>query len=134
MLAQARGEVDTAIGAADQAVAIAERGTDEEAVALFLLRRAELELALKRIDPALADARRASPLFRGLGGLGASSYVGRCYLVQGRALAAAGHAAEARVAFASAVENLRPTLGAGHPQTRLAERLAAASIPSRGKN
>ena len=133
MLAQARGNADGAIAAADQAVAIAERGADEEALAVFLLRRAELELALKRFDTALADARRASPLFRKLAGPGASSYVGRCYLVQGSALAASGQTAEAHSAFMSATENLRPTLGAQHAQTRLAERLAVASMASSGR-
>ena len=134
MLAQARGNADTAIAAADQAVAIAERGADEVALALFLLRRAELELALKRFDPALADARRASLLFRKFAGPGAlSSHVGRCYLVEGSALAAAGHTAEARAAFVAAAEHLRPTLGALHPQTRLAERLAVTSMASNGK-
>jgi len=134
MLAQARGKADAALAAADEAVAIAERGTDEEAVAIFLLRRAELELALKRFEPALADASRASPLYIRLAGPGAlSSYVGRCYLVQGGALAAAGHTAEARAAFVSAALHLRPTLGPLHPQTRLAERLALASTANSGR-
>jgi tetratricopeptide (TPR) repeat protein len=134
MLAQARGDADAAIAAADKAVTIAERGTDEVALAIFLLRRAELELAQKRFDRALADAQRASPLYRQIAGPGAlSSYVGRCYLVQGSALAASGQTAEARGAFSSAVEHLRPTLGADHPQTRLAERLAASAVANGGK-
>ena len=134
MLAQARGEADAAIADADKAVAIAERGPDKVALALFLLRRAELDLMLKRFDLALADAQRASPLFRELGGPGApSSYLGRCYLVQGQALAASGQTAEARSALASAFEQLRPTLGAEHPQTRLAQRLASASLAGSSK-
>jgi serine/threonine protein kinase len=134
LLAQARGETDAAIAAADKAVAIAERGPDEVARALFLLRRAELELTQKRFDLALADVQSASPLFREFAGPGApSSYVGRCYLVQGSALTASGQPAEARGAFSSAVEHLRPTLGADHPQTRLAERLAATAVASSGK-
>lgn len=134
MLAQAHGETDAAIAAADNAVAIAERGTDKEAVALFLLRRAELELVLKRFDLALPDAQRASPLFRELAGPGApSSFLGRCDLVQGSALAASGQTAEARGAFSSAVEHLRPTLGADHPRTREAERLASTGVANRTK-
>ena len=134
MLAQARGKADAAIAAADQAVAIAERSADEEALALFLLRRAELELALKRFEPALADAQRASPAFRRLAGPGAlSSHIGRCYLVEGGALAAADQPAVAHDAFVSAALHLRPTLGASHPQTRLAERLGLASMASGGK-
>jgi tetratricopeptide (TPR) repeat protein len=134
MLAQARGEADAAIAAADKAVAIAERGPDKVALAVFLLRRAELELALGRFEPALADAQRASALHREFAGPGApSSYVGRCYLVQGQALAAFGQTAEARSVIASALEQLRPTLGAGHAQTRLAERLLSPSMASTGK-
>jgi len=134
MLAQARGEADAAIAAADKAVAIAERGPDKVALAVFLLRRAELDLMLKRFDLALADAQRASALFGALAGPGApSSYLGRCYLVQGRALAASGQTAEARSALASALEQLRSTLGADHPQTRLAERLLSPSMTSKGK-
>ena len=60
-------------------------------------------------------------------GLERSSYVGRCYLVQGSALAVSGQTAEARSAFMSATEHLRPTLGAQNSQTRLAERLAVAA-------
>jgi serine/threonine-protein kinase len=134
MLARARGEAGTAIADADYAVAIAERGTDVVALALFLLRRAELELGLKRFAPALADVRRASPLFRDVAGPAAtSSFVGRCYLIEGSALAASGQADQAHDAFSSALEHLRPTLGALHPQTRLAERLLAGSAGSRGR-
>src|SRR5262249_37291014 len=99
---------------------------------VFLLHRAELELALRRFDAALADARRANPIFREVAGTGAtSSYVGRCYLIQGSVLSASGQTAEARAAFSSALEQLRPTLGALHSQTRLAERLLAASAARR---
>jgi eukaryotic-like serine/threonine-protein kinase len=134
MLAQARGEAAAAIADADKAVEIAERGPDKVAAALFLLRRAELELAIKRFDLALSDAQRASPLFREFAGPGApSSFLGRCYLVQGNALAATGQIADARGAFSSAVEHLRPTLGAGHPRTKAAERLASTSPAGSGK-
>lgn len=126
MLAQARGDPDSANAAMDKAVQIAERGTDEIALALFLLRRAELELVLKRFDRAMSDAQRAGRLYAGLAGPGASSsYVGRCYLVQGRALAATGQPEQARLALSSAVEQLRPTLGANHATTKAAERLLA---------
>ncbi|HET7096500.1 MAG TPA: protein kinase [Casimicrobiaceae bacterium] len=134
MLAHARGDTVAAMADADEAVAIAERGPDLVALATFLLRRAELELALKRLDRALADARRANPLFRGVAGPGTtSSYVGRCYLVEGIVLADAGQTAEAHSAFSSALENLRPTLGPLHAQTKLAERLFATSMASSGR-
>jgi hypothetical protein len=54
-----------------------------------------------------------------------SSLLGRAYLIRGQALLASGPSSEAASALASASEQLRPTLGADHPQTRLAERLAA---------
>ena len=134
MLAQARGDADAAIAEADKAVAIAERDPDKVAQAVFLLRRAELDLTLKRFDLALTDAQRASALHREFAGLGApSSYVGRCYLVQGQALAASGQTEEGRSALASAFEQLRPTLGADHPQTRLAQRLASTSLAASSK-
>jgi tetratricopeptide (TPR) repeat protein len=125
MLAQARGETDAALTTMNKAVAIAEkRGTDRMALATFLLRRAELGFELGRFDAAIADARRAAGLFVEVSGRAApSSYVGRCNLVEGRALTASGRLEEARVALSSALEQLRPTLGPDHPQTRLTERL-----------
>jgi serine/threonine-protein kinase len=129
MLAQARGETDAAVAAMNKAVAIAEhRGTDRVALAVFLLRRADLDLELERFDAAISDARRAALLFVEVSGGGApSSYVGRCYLVEGRALKASGSPKEAQGALSSALEQLRPTMGADHPQTKLAERLLASS-------
>jgi eukaryotic-like serine/threonine-protein kinase len=126
MLADARGEIGTAEIAIDEAVANAERGPDEEAAAVFLLRRAEFDVDRKRFDRAMADAARASRSFLKLSGGGApSSYVGRCYLAQGRVLQATGQADEARRVLATAAEQLRPTLGPDHPKTRLAEHLLA---------
>ena len=52
-----------------------------------------------------------------------SSYVGRAWLAEGRAQAALGKPEEAQHAFSSALAELRPTLGADHLQTKLAERL-----------
>jgi hypothetical protein len=53
--------------------------------------------------------------------------VGLAQLARGRALAAQGKAAEAREAFAAALAQLEPTLGAGHPDAQTARRLAAES-------
>jgi serine/threonine-protein kinase len=129
MLAQARGETDAAMAGMNKAVAISEkRGTDRMAQAVFALRRAEFELSMQRFDPAVADARTARRLFLEVSGAGAaSSYVGRCYLVEGRALATVGRDEEARGALSSALEQLRPTVGADHPQAKLAERLLASA-------
>jgi tetratricopeptide (TPR) repeat protein len=123
MIANARGDALAAQKVLDDAVANAERGPDEMAAALFLLRRAEFEVDVHRFDRAIADAVKARGSFVELSGEGApSSYVGRCYLVQGLALQATGHADEARRELAMAAEQLRPTLGPDHPKTRLAER------------
>jgi len=53
-----------------------------------------------------------------------SSWRGRAHLALGRALQVQGRSGEARAAFASALEHLEPSLGADHPQTREARRLA----------
>jgi len=55
-----------------------------------------------------------------------SSDIGSASLARGRALLGQGKRMEARAALSSAVEHLTPTLGADHPYTRLAGRLAAA--------
>jgi tetratricopeptide (TPR) repeat protein len=95
-----------------------------DAVPHFLLHRAELELKLDRFDPALADAKMALQYYLSVVAPGSpSSYVGRAYLAQGRALQALGQPGEARRAISSAVEELRPSLGQDHPLTTLAERL-----------
>jgi tetratricopeptide (TPR) repeat protein len=60
-----------------------------------------------------------------------SSSVGRCYLARGRALHGQGKLEEARADFASALENLQPTVGADHPDTRDAPRLAASRTAHR---
>jgi serine/threonine-protein kinase len=128
MLAQARGDGDAAMSAMDKAVAIAVHGPDEEATAVFVLRRAELERDLGRFDRAKDDAERASKIFLSLSGQGApSSYVGRCYLVEGSALQASGRIEEGRRMFVAAIEQLRPTYGSDHPKTKLAEQLLASA-------
>ena len=48
--------------------------------------------------------------------------MGLARLVLARALSAQGKSNEARVAFAAALEHLRPTLGEDHPYTRDADR------------
>jgi tetratricopeptide (TPR) repeat protein len=56
----------------------------------------------------------------------ASSRLGRAYLLLGQAIAAQGHASEAKAAFDTAVAHLTPTVGADHPHTLLARQLASA--------
>jgi hypothetical protein len=49
-----------------------------------------------------------------------SAGLGAAYLSLGRALRAQGDTTRARATFAAALEQLRPTLGPDHPDTRLA--------------
>jgi serine/threonine-protein kinase len=133
-LAAARGDADGALAEMNKAVALAEQKTSPpDALRYFVLRRAEVELAVNRLDGARADAERVIALTRSALGTDAhSSYLGLAYLIQGRALLASGPYADAARALSSAVEQLRPTLGADHPQTRLAKRLAAQASVGRG--
>jgi hypothetical protein len=95
-------------------------------VPFFLRRRAELNLAARHYDAARADAARSIELDRdALGGATPSGRVGLTYLALGRALVGLNQNQEARHALASAVDQMRPTMGADHPQTKLAERLLA---------
>jgi hypothetical protein len=97
-----------------------------DAVPFFLRRRAELNLAAHHYDAARADAARSIELDRdALGGATPSGRVGLAYQALGRALVGLNQNEEARRALASAVDQMRPTIGADHPQTKLAERLLA---------
>ena len=123
LLAAAHGDGDRAMAEMDKAVAIAEGDKSRpDALPRILVRRAEVELALGRPAAAMADAERSigmnvtAPDAR-------SANLGLAYLAEGRALLASGPLPDAAQAFSSAVEHLRPTLGADNPQTKLAERL-----------
>jgi tetratricopeptide (TPR) repeat protein len=131
LLAQARGDAAAARAAQDRAIAIAE-ATPQGPIALptALLRRSELELASNRLEEARFDAARALDLERRAAEAGAlSSRIGLAHLALGRALDAQGKFAEAQAAFAAAREHLEPSLGADHPSTQEARRLA---LDSRG--
>ncbi|HET8874754.1 MAG TPA: serine/threonine-protein kinase, partial [Casimicrobiaceae bacterium] len=97
------------------------------AESVALVRRAKLELDMGRAVDAEADAARALALEqRSLVSGHASSLLGRTYLALANAEAANGRHDDAQRAFAAAADQLRPTLGADHADTQLAERLAAA--------
>ena len=97
------------------------------AESVALVRRAKLELDMGRAVDAEADAARALALEqRSLASGHASSLLGRTYLALANAEAANGRHDDAQRAFAAAADQLRPTLGADHADTQLAERLAAA--------
>ena len=127
LVAAARGDGAAALASADRAVALAEAGERRQPQYLrrLLPRRSEIRLRFGRLDEAAADAERALRLELAANAEGgASSYLGGTYLALGRARAAQGRAAEARSAFASASAHLEPTLGAEHPDSREAKRLA----------
>ena len=128
LVAQAEGRLGAATEAADRAVAMAQAGGRQNpGLALWLRRRADLELAEGRWAEAVADATHALALEQKLVSSDApSSNVGAAYLTLGLALQAQGESEKARAAFASAFEQLRPTLGASHSQTREAEQRLAS--------
>jgi hypothetical protein len=57
--------------------------------------------------------------------------LGRAYVALGRALQAQGQFDEARVAFRSAGEHMKSAVGANHPETHDARKLAELDIPLR---
>ena len=127
LLAAARGEGDRAMAEMNKAVAIAEGDKRRpDVLPRLLVRRAEVELSLGRPDAALADAERSIRVNVDITAPDAhSSTLGLAYLAEGRALLASGPSSDAAQALSSAVGHLRPSLGADHAQTRLAERLLA---------
>jgi eukaryotic-like serine/threonine-protein kinase len=126
LLAQARADFRHALPAADRAISLSEAGAREStALAQQLLRRADLKLAMHRPDEALADATRALAIVRAPTEPGAhSSWQGLAYLELSRALQAQGRKEDAQAAIASALQHLEPALGAEHPTTRRARKLA----------
>jgi hypothetical protein len=96
-------------------------------VPVVLVRRAKVELEMGRPLDAEADATKALVLEKpDLRPGQPSAVLGRTYLALARAQAANGKHDDAQRSFAAAALQLRPTLGAEHADTRLAERLGAA--------
>ncbi len=133
LLEQARGDLPAARASADRAVSLAEAsGQKTTYLPLMLLRRSQLELQMHLWDQARADAARALDFYRAVVGPGMfSNKIGRCELVLGRALLEQGKRDEARTAFATALENLEPSQGTDHPETRQVRQLAASLSPPR---
>jgi serine/threonine-protein kinase len=93
--------------------------------ALLIAARAQNDLG--DAGAAADDAARALALARdGLGGFTHSRELGLAELEAARAAARKGELPAARSGFERALENLRDAVGAGTPETRRAERLAAA--------
>jgi serine/threonine protein kinase len=126
LLAQARGDLTAARVSADRAVALAESSSQRTLyVPMILLRRSQLEIHMRLWNQAWADASRALELFKARVGPDlTSNQVGRCYVVLGRADQELGRVDGARSAFAAALENLEPSEGANHPETRSVRQLA----------
>jgi serine/threonine-protein kinase len=129
LLAEAQGDMTTALQLAKEAVAMDE-GTvtagGQGAVYLpaLLTRRSRIELETGRPDKAEADADRAVRLLKDKMEAGScSSSLGRAYLALANALAAEGRREESRTMSRAAYENLQATLGSAHPETISANKL-----------
>jgi len=125
LIAQARGDLASARAALDRAVSLAEASTQRaDYLPRALLRRSDLELQMHQPGEARADAARALQSLPNAQAGTYSSWRGRANLVLGRALEAQGQRTEARVAFATALRELEPSLGPEHPETRDARQRA----------
>ena len=131
LLEMERGNLEPALRLANEAMdkigAAAQSGKGQAAylVSFLLLRRSDIERRLSKNSEAVADASRALSLLRAAADPGKSSCeVGRAYLLLARALQAERRTDEARSAFRSAAEQLEPTVGSDHPDTRAARQLA----------
>jgi tetratricopeptide (TPR) repeat protein len=118
-------EADRAL--ADVEAVYARRQTKTGVVAETFINRAEIALALGRLDDARAHAEHALALARASqGDLPHSFLAGEAWLTLAKIYQARGATVEARDAFQHASENLRSTLGASHPMSQQAEQLARA--------
>jgi eukaryotic-like serine/threonine-protein kinase len=130
LLALAEGDESRAFQFANQAIAIDEAsiargGPCAAYLPVLLVRRSAVELALGKRDAAAEGAGRALELLKSTTAAGTSSSdLGSAYLARGRALQALNKPEEARAAFRSAAEQLEATLGADHPDTKIARLLA----------
>src|SRR6185295_12638191 len=129
LLALGRGDRGAAIAGADRAVALAaESGQKAEYVPRMLMRRGRIKTTLGQPQGGEEDARRAIALGRAPWGQDAlSAWMGEAQLVLAQALEAQGRRREAHAAAAEAVRHLEPCVGAGHPDTVAARRLADVS-------
>jgi eukaryotic-like serine/threonine-protein kinase len=130
LLAQAEGDLATALRLADQAVAIDEAsikaiGQCSAYLPTLLVRRSAIEFELRQQNRAAEDAARALGLLQRCIEPGVfSSNLGRAYLALGRARKSQGRDGEPRGAFRSAAEHLQNTLSPEHPDARYALQLA----------
>ena len=137
LIAQGRGDFQTALKHSNEAVVISEAAMKAgrlggDYLPTFLVRRSGVALQIGHADQAEADSARALSLLHTSAQVGAfSSTRGRAYLTLGQALQAEGKGSDANAAFRSAVEQLQRTLGTDHPDAIRARQLAASG-PSKG--
>ena len=133
LIAQQQGDLQGALKHIDEAIVIdqqaAARGkAGAQDLPIMLVYRASIETDAVLLPAAERDAREALSLLQVDTRPGDfSSYTGQAYLALARALSKEGRAAEARAAAGSAAEQLRPTVGPDHPDTRAAEELSYRS-------
>jgi tetratricopeptide (TPR) repeat protein len=126
LLAQAHGDLHRALMGADSAASILEANiaTGQQTggyLPTVLRRRSDIERELRRYADAERDARRAIELLQSQVEPGEpNASVGLAYLSLAQALTAQGRNDDAQRAFASAAEQLEPTLGPDHAATRQA--------------
>jgi tetratricopeptide (TPR) repeat protein len=132
LLAEAQGDVKTALQLANEAVAMDENavttgGQGAMYLPALLTRRSRIELEAGSSNTAQADADRAVRLLKDRMEAGSfSSNLGRAYLALASALAAKGRHEESRAMSRMAYDNLRATLGSEHPETLNASKLLNA--------
>ena len=128
-IASGRGDHADAVAKADQSVALAEANAQGlDYLPRLLLRRAGVNLEAGRPAQARADAERSLAMeLKATDAAGMYSGVGSAQLMLARALSAEGRADDARIAASQALRNLEESVGADHPKTREARRLAHPS-------
>jgi serine/threonine-protein kinase len=126
ILAQARGDLRAAVEASDRAIAIAEKDAQRiDYLPGMLERRSNLDRVRGHLEEAQSYAERALSMEQEAAGPDAVSHrIGRAHLALGLALEAQGKGESARSELLAALEHLEPCLGADHPDTQLARRLA----------
>jgi len=129
LLAQAHGDLHTAIDLANQSITLTEacvkRGVAGiEYMPTLLLRRSAIWLQMRRPDEAAADATRGLAILQQSAQPETfSGTIGRAWLAVARARQAQGNHDGARAALQSALQHLQNTLGADHSDTRAARLL-----------
>jgi len=123
-------ELSTALGLTNQAIATLEAAVNHGGNGNFVLpgvylNRSMIHLAMQHPELAEADASHVRTLLESKGNVrGPTSKLGNANLAEARALSAEGKMARARAAAAQASAELEVTIGADHPDTQSARRLA----------